>query len=446
MIRKLFKRLGILLGIIILIPIILIIIGTLLLPKDKVKEQVVAHLTAATGAEVVLGEPSVRWWPQLAVSLDGGSISGTGEALTAATGSDNKLKDYQVQLSDFKVRLELPPLLSKRIEVGQVKVAGPSLQVAWEKGEMLAEDFQLEISDLGLVLAETTPEIPAVGKQIPPGEKIPEELVLSFAGQVGRLTLQKVLYDEVVFQGDLDTRIFTLESFQARRSTGLISGSGEIDYERDPWGELDFEVRAESVPASSLFEPWVPDLGRRLTGDLDSEVSLTCNLKDQETIRSSLSLNGDLGCGEGVLAAADWLRDVSPYLGDRQDLKNISFSSLTHAFRVDGGKYILENLSIDGHDTDWVGRGWVGLDGTIDAALQVKLPPGFTPDLGQWSFLADTLRDQDGRVNLDLHLTGMAAKPKVGLNLGNLQGGATEGAAEAVKKGLGGLLDKLKTR
>jgi len=446
MIRKLIKRLGVLLGLLILIPALLLAVGALLLPKDKVKTQMAERLAAATGAEVVLGDPSLKLWPRLAVRLDGGTITGTGSALAAATGSDNKLRDYRIQLDEFDVQVEIRPLLRKQIEVGSVAVAGPSLQISWDGGELLAEGFSLQITDLTLPMAA----VEAAGKTeagaTAPGEMIPPDLALAFAGQVVQLTTQGFAYRDVRFQGDLDARVLTLASLQASRSTGLITGSGEIDYERDPWGELDFEAKAAAVPAGSLLEPWVPDLARRLTGDLDLEVSGTCNLKDQETVLSSLSLNGQLSCGEGVLAAADWLRDVSPYLGKRQDLKNIRFRSLAHSFRIDEGRYLLENLAIRGYDTDWQGQGWIGLDGTLDAALHVKLPAGFTPDLGQWTFLADTLRDPEGRVNLALHLSGRTARPQVGLDLGDLPDKASTGATDAVKKGLGGLLDKWKTR
>lgn len=436
MIRKLFKRVGLLLGLVLLVPLVLALVGSLLLPRYQVKEQVAARLAAATGAQVVLGEPSLRLWPHLAVRLDGGQVSGTGADLARATGSPNRLRDFRLQLSRLDIQVGLRALLRQQIEVGRVTLVGPSLALAWDKGDLLAEGFALEISDLALPMAE-------VGE---PMEALPEGLKFAFAGRVDRLTLQRAPYDAVVFRGDLDTGILTLESLTAGRSTGTISASGEIDFERNPWGELDFEAWAEAVPAGALLAPWAPDLAERLACDLDGEVSGTCSLKDPETVRSSLSLTGRLTGGEGVLAAADWLQDVAPYLGRRQDLKNIRFRGLEHVFRVDEGKYLLEDLTIDGHDTDWHGSGWVGLDGDLDALLQVKLPAGFTPELGQWSFLAETLRDQDGRVNLDLRLTGRTDQPKVNIDLSSLQGGADRSATDAVKKGLGGLLDKLKTR
>ena len=80
--------------------------------------------------------------------------------------------------------------------------------------------------------------------------------------------------------------------------------------------------------------------------------------------------------------------------------------------------------------------------------LNVRLPAGFTPDLGDVTFLADALRDEEGRIGLDFTLTGETRKPAVKLNLDPaelLKSDAVKDEIEdEVKKGLGGLLDRLK--
>jgi hypothetical protein len=415
--KKLVKRLGILLAVLLLIPLLLGPVGLLLLPKDKLRDQLAEELARSTGAEVELGKASVRLWPRLGLRLEGGTIVGTGVELARATGSDNNLEDYRVELGDLDVEMALRPLLSKQIEVSQITITGSLLECTWDEGSLKATDYKLTLSDLALSMeAIEAGAVPPGGNDSAPGDLIPEDLRLEFAGQVTRLNVQKVDYDEVMFSGDLDARLLTVTSLTCQRAGGNLAAEGEIDFERDPHGELDFQATVAGVPAVSLLQPWAPDLGRRLTGDLQGEISGTCNLKDQETVLASLSLNGHLGCGAGELRAADWLEEVLPYLGARRDLVNISFHSLAHDFRVDEGKYHLEHLVIDGLDTHWTGSGWIGLDGTLDAGLKVKLPAGFTPDLGNWSFLAETLRDEDGRVNLGLKLSGKTAKPRVGVD------------------------------
>jgi len=250
----------------------------------------------------------------------------------------------------------------------------------------------------------------------------------------------------VAFTGELDMRLFTVDRLVAGRGGGRLEGNLEIDYDLDPWGALDFELEAIAVPASALLAPWAPDVAERLETDLDGQASGTCHLGGVDDVLDTLDMTGRLSSGEGVLRAADWLRDVLPYLGKRQDLRNVRFGALDHAFRIERSRYLLQDLQIDGHETDWRGNGWVGFRGDIDLDLQVKLPPGFTPELGQMSFLAEALRDDDQRITLDLRLSGESARPKVDVDLSKLTQAATDGADSPLQKGLGGLLDKWKSR
>jgi hypothetical protein len=87
---------------------------------------------------------------------------------------------------------------------------------------------------------------------------------------------------------------------------------------------------------------------------------------------------------------------------------------------VEQERYVTETLEIDGHDTDWQADGWLGFEGGIGLNVGVRLPEGFTPDLGGMSFLAETLRDPEGRVNLGLKLSGRAAAPTIGLDFRRL--------------------------
>ena len=53
----------------------------------------------------------------------------------------------------------------------------------------------------------------------------------------------------------------------------------------------------------------------------------------------------------------------------------------------------------------------------MDLAVHIKLPTGFTPNLGSMSFFAEAMRDRERRVNLDLRLTGPVDAPEVTLDL-----------------------------
>jgi len=442
--RKFFITSGVFLALVMLV----FLVVAFFLPTDQISQRMETELVKATGAEVSIGDTGVQWWPSLGVTLKNCKIQGKGSDLAEKTGSANELGEYSANLDRFVVQVALGPLLRKEVLVHAIQMHGLDFEAVL-RGELfkvVGADLAVKDLQISMEAAKAAGQPKAEEGKLPVGEMIPEDLVLAFEGHAESFTAREFPLVGVDFYGDLDSRILTLESITAALGSGRLEGNLEIDYERDSNGILDFEAHAETVPAEVLLRRWASSLGEKLETALSGNVRGNCLLGPQEVIRRTLTLTGEMNSESGVLWAREWLGDIAPYLGKRQDLMDIRFDSLSHSLRLEKGRYVVENIEIDGLETHWQGNGSLGLDGTIDLGLKVKLPRGFTPELGQWSFLADTLRDKDGRINLDLHLSGMAAKPQVGLNLGTLQDAAGSNAGEAVKKGLGGLLDKWKNR
>jgi hypothetical protein len=447
-VKKLLRKSLIVSGMILALVLLIGLAINFFLPTDQISRRMEVELVKATGAEVTIKSAGVQWWPRLGVTLKDCEIRGDGLALAKASGSANELGDYSATLQRFVVQVALGPLLHKEVLVDAIRLKGLDLE-AVHKGEfyrLAGADLMVNDLKISMEAAQEAGNSQTGGAKRPVGELIPEDLVLAFEGHAESLTARQLPLMDVKFHGDLDARLLTIESITASLGEGRLESSLEVDYERDPRGFLDFEALAHGVSAGILLVPWAPDLAKNLEADLNGTVRGNCLLGEQEVIHRTLTLNGKLGSGPGMLWARDWLGDIAPYLGQRQDLMDIQFNSLSHTLRLEKGHYMVENLEIEGVDTHWQGTGSLGLNGTIDMGVKVKLPVGFTPELGQWSFLADTLRDQDGRINLDLSLSGKAAKPQVGINLGSFQDAAGSDAGEAVKKGLGGLLDKWKNR
>ena len=121
-----------------------------------------------------------------------------------------------------------------------------------------------------------------------------------------------------------------------------------------------------------------------------------------------------------VVAYEDAL-DLQANLGNRQDLKDVRFEGLINHFMFHQGRYYFQDLSLSGGETEWQAHGWLDLEGNLALGIDVKLPSGFTPDLGNFSFLAQSLRDEEGRINLPLKLSGQASQPTVGVDLRRLR-------------------------
>ncbi len=421
--QRFMGRLSIPAGIVLLVLVAIILLTPRLLPGDLIRDQIIREVERATGAEITLGEAQLHWRRGWRVTLRGGSMRGTGAALAAATGSDNDLVSYAVDIEEFRVAPALFPLLRKKLVVKSVQLTVPRFVVRWRKGEVEAAGLDVRITDLNLGSTESADEgtVRSEAGERPPGAQIPADLSFAFTVAADSLILQEVPYIGLDMSGGFADKMLEVAALSVRRSSGILKGTFVVDYVRDPWGRLEFQVEAVRVPADALLAPWAPEIGHRLECELNATVGGSFDLRDNGTILRTMDMSGLLTAGEGVLHAADWLADVSKYLGRRQDLKDVRFSALRHEFRMANNRYLVEKLVIGGGDTDWRGAGWLDLDGAIALAVDVKLPPGFTPDLGNWSFLVRNLRDPEGRIMLPLKLTGRAGRPTIGVDLSRLQ-------------------------
>ncbi len=254
---------------------------------------------------------------------------------------------------------------------------------------------------------------------IPPGQKIPWR---------GSATL------------DLASATAELRNVHLTVSDGHIDGAAQFgDLDQDK-ALCSFTAICRGVPARALLDATAPVASPYVEGVADLEMAGHLVLGSSEEMRDSLGLAGDVALSDGIVHASSWLDEISPYLGDRQDLKDIRYRNLVHKVSVRDGKVFIENLMLDGHDTDWNGGGWLGLNGGIEMNLNVKFPQDFQPDLGDLSLLAEALRGEDGRMALGLILSGRASSPRVALDLVS----AKAQLSTQIEDGVKGFLDKLR--
>jgi hypothetical protein len=323
-----------------------------------------------------------------------------------------------VTVDELRVAASIWPLLRKKLEVKSVELEGPRLVVRWAGGATSAAHYEVRLTDLDLGLDKPVPGAEAGTA----GGLRREDLSFAFTAAADTLVLQEAPYRRLVLEGGFAARVLEVTSLEALRSTGRVTGNLSIDFTGRPAGHLVFAARVKDVPAGALLAPWAPEVGSRLECDLDAEMTGGLDLRDKATVLRTLTAQGTMTGGPGILHAADWLQEAGPYLGDRQDLTEVRFRDLFHRFAFDQGRYHLKETTLSGGDTDWTAAGWLDLEGNIALGLGVRLPAGFSPELGDFSFLAQGLRDAEGRINLPLTLTGKAAHPSVGVDFGRLRG------------------------
>lgn len=377
-----------------------VFIGPRLVPGPMLAGRVAEALTAATGAEVTVG--------QARLTLIGGPGLRVDNARLVRRGA------YDVALERADVSLAVLPLVGKRLVVDGARASGASARATWRGQPVALADFTLKARGLNYELPR--PSQAAVAAPPTDGPLLPPGLEGSVSVKLGHGDWTTFAVDDLDLEASLQERVITVRSLTCRTAGGTVSATGTWDPTAAAAAAVEGAVRLDGVEAAALLRPWAPDVATQLEARVSGEVKLACTLGDAATIRSTLSGEGNLRAGEGMLRTGPWLSDAKQYLGDRQDLIDIRFTELRHVFRVAGGTFAVDTLALRGPDTDWDLGGTLGFDGATDLAVHVCLPPDFVPELGSMTMYALALRDAERQVNLDITVQGPLADPVVGLD------------------------------
>ena len=379
---------------------LVVLAGPRLVPGTMLAGRVTEALSAATGAEVTV--------EQARLTLVGGPGLQVRGAHLQRTGA------YDVRLERADVSLATWPLVSRRFVIDAVRARGASATADWRGRPLTLAGFELKARGLDYVLPVQGAAAANVGTMraplVPPGLDGDVSLAL------GQGTWSSFTVADLSLQATLDKGTVILRSLSCRTAGGAVSATGAWDPAASGGPVVEGVVRLDGVDARALLQPWAPEVASQLEARVTGEAELACSPGDATRLLSTLQGKGSLRAGQGVLRAGPWLAEAKPYLGERQDLVDIRFDSLRHAFHVGGGAFTADTLALRGPDTDWDLAGTLGFDGNADLGVHLRLPPEFVPNLGSMTMYVMALRDAQKRVNLDITLRGPLADPVVGLD------------------------------
>jgi len=237
---------------------------------------------------------------------------------------------------------------------------------------------------------------------------------------IARLRNQKLDVQDVAARVRLEPGVLVVPEFSMRAYGGTALGNARFDL-RDP-AKPAFAVKTQvdSLSADAVLSAWTPVkklLNGSLTTTLDlSGVGMTpADLKQTITaVGLALVANGTLGPGPALEAVARYTRIPA--------LKQLRFKDGRLPFRVERGRVVTDPVVFDGPNGEWRLIGSVGFDGSLDYAVSATLPQEVVQRLGATSALAaGALSDPQGRMFIDLRLTGTAAAPQVAWDSGAMR-------------------------
>lgn len=403
---------------------LLVLVAPVVIPADRTAALLADRVNAATGWNLELDSVKVSVWPHAGLKLGAGRMSGLPP--------DSGVEEASWQTGTL--RFSLLPLLRGKLEAASASLDGVDCRGRDGDHEYSLSGADLRLEDLALDLEnEAAAVIPAAG-------------VLRWELETSGLRWDAYPLANLNARGWADADSLVAETWGAELSGGSVSGRAAVALDS---GAATFPFRfaltVQDVPVAALLGDSAPDLAAHWEGDLAGKAAGWGTVRDGKLVPESLELEG-LAVGEqGVVHATDWSGDIVPYLGNRKDLLEVRYDHLEHPLLIKDGRFTVD-LRAAGPDTDWRATGNIGLAGDLAVDIQVRLPAGFTPDLGTLSLLAASLRDKEGRLTLAAKLTGTTHNPRLALDLDRTLQGTGADPGKALEKGLGGLLDKWKVR
>jgi autotransporter translocation and assembly factor TamB len=132
-------------------------------------------------------------------------------------------------------------------------------------------------------------------------------------------------------------------------------------------------------------------------------------------IQKSLSANGTVTFADGKLVNWELLDKVASFL-KIDSFKEQQIRTLRNSFRIADSRVWFDDFSADTKDGDFKLVGSVGLDGSLDYKLNAVLSPELSLRFNALGDLSNYLKNDQGRVVLDIKISGPAKNPEFALD------------------------------
>ncbi len=151
-------------------------------------------------------------------------------------------------------------------------------------------------------------------------------------------------------------------------------------------------------------------------------------------MRKHLSGKGELLLQEGRLAGSNLVKGLSDFLG-LPELSVMGFDQAKGRFAINQGRLDLTSTLIS-QDLHLAPQGDVGLDGTLNLGLDLRLSPELTEKLDSSGRFAQFLVDADGWGQVPLKIKGSLARPSFALDSAVIKGALKKKAEQKLQEAL----------
>jgi uncharacterized protein involved in outer membrane biogenesis len=355
-------------------------------------------------------------------------------------------------------------ILSGRVDLQKVEAATPALGVPVRNLDagISLKDGNLDISKLSLSMGKSSlnlqgklygavPYILSSGKEKPLFSfnlnssfiDLDEIFPVSGKGEVkpaspgadaaplppinasGQIFIQRGRFRGIEF-ADFSSRLevtgglLELENIVSTIYSGTVGGKVSTDLKQPEHLQFDMNLTANQIEANDFMSRFAA-LDDRLFGKLNLNATFSGEGNRLEDIHKSILAQGTVNFTDGKLVNWELVDSLSSFVGARI-AREQGIRTLRNSFRIENGRVWFDDFSAATKDGDFELAGSVGLDGSLDYELTLILspelsarfsvPPQLAAKFGALGDLSRYLKNEQGRVVLDVRISGQAKRPR----------------------------------
>ena len=311
-----------------------------------------------------------------------------GALLFSGTGAEARALTARAGKSSFTLNATITRPLALMAKPDSVPPAGVKF------------DFRSPYLDLAELLP-TTPGAPFL-----PNAKGSGTVAIDRLRQ-GKLDVRAVKADVTLAPAALSSPAFSLQGYG-----GTVRGHASFDLRDTRRPAYAVNAVVENVQANDILSAWTP-AKNLLMGTLSTNIDFSGAGAAPEDFRRTLTLVGLASLAQGQFGPGPALDAIAQYVKVPQ-LREVKFHDLKLPMRIEQGRLVTDPVHLTGASGDWTLAGAVGFDGALDYAVSVTLPKEVAAAIDARSALAaGALADDQGRILLDLRVSGSAKAPRV---------------------------------
>ncbi len=319
--------------------------------------------------------------------------------------ADLVLKQNNLKLNNISLRMAKSSVNLQ----GEVKGVVPYFLKKEEKIPLIQFSLNSPLLNLDEILPSQKSETKAETKKTKQ-----DALLLPDIEARGQINIQKVIFREVeqtnlIANVEISKGIIKIDNVVSGVYTGNLGGKVLCDLNDPEHITFDMEFNASKIEANNFLSRFTL-FDEHLFGKLDISAKFSGKGNSIEDVKRSLLASGKANIQDGKLINWELLNLLGEYL-QVKEIKDQTIKDLKNTFMIQNQRLYFDDFFAQTKDADWQVSGSVGFDGSLDYAISATLSKDLSSRFDRLGEVSQFLKNDAGRVVLDLKLGGTSKSP-----------------------------------